>query len=101
MQLALAKYHLGSLLTRSQIEQKIDTMYPRQDPKKILAAQNQGEQEREPGMDPKEGIFLLLAVLGVLLLVGGLMVGRLHLRLCGPSMRPSGPKIVDVLIFPS
>ncbi|OIW28081.1 farnesyl-diphosphate farnesyl transferase [Coniochaeta ligniaria NRRL 30616] len=55
-----------------KIEQKIDTMYPRQDPKKIGAAANAPQQE--PGMDTKEAVFLMLAVVGVLLLVGGLMV---------------------------
>lgn len=56
-----------------KIEQKIDTMYPRQDPKKIGEAK--GTPQQEPGMDTKEAVFLMLSVVAVLLLVGGLMIG--------------------------
>ena len=58
-------------------------MYPRQDPKKMLAAKQ--PQEQEPGMDFGEAAILMLSVVAVLLLVGGLMVRFL------PTLRFSGP----------
>jgi hypothetical protein len=64
------------MLTRQlQIEQKIDTMYPRQDPTKMLAEKNAAAtSQEEPSMPTSEAIILLLSVIGVLLLVGALMV---------------------------
>ncbi|KAK3322035.1 farnesyl-diphosphate farnesyl transferase [Apodospora peruviana] len=58
-----------------KIEQFIESIFPTQDPKKITAAQAAQKAGEEPTMDTKEAFFLILAVLGVLGLVGGLMVG--------------------------
>lgn len=70
--------HWISLLTQSQIEQKIDTMYPRQDPKKLLAEKKEAPKQGESSMSASETLFLFLAVVAVLLFVGGLMVRLLR-----------------------
>jgi farnesyl-diphosphate farnesyltransferase len=68
-------------------------MYPRQDPKKLLAANNPAPAEEEPGMATSEAFYLLLAVVGVLVLVGGLMVrfvptSRLGRAVLAPDQGP-------------
>ncbi|KAK3940021.1 isoprenoid synthase domain-containing protein [Diplogelasinospora grovesii] len=59
-----------------KIEQFIESIFPTQDPKKIAAGvKNANPATKDPGMDTSEALFLILAVLVVLGLVGGLMVG--------------------------
>ncbi|KAL1851297.1 hypothetical protein VTK73DRAFT_9462 [Phialemonium thermophilum] len=64
-----------------KIEQFIESIFPTQDPKTIAAGQapNAGAQNDQPGMDSREAFTLVLAVIGVLLLMGGLMVGGAYL----------------------
>lgn len=56
-----------------QIEQFIESIFPTQDIKKLEAEKN-ATRTPTPSMETSEAVFLILAVLGVLLLIGGLMV---------------------------
>ncbi|OLN92803.1 putative squalene synthase, partial [Colletotrichum chlorophyti] len=57
-----------------KIEQFIDSLFPRQDPKKLGEAAKQKERG-EPGMDPGEAFVLLGMVVLTLFFVSGLMIG--------------------------
>lgn len=63
-----------------QIEQFIERIFPTQDIKQLTAANKAKEGQQDPNaqMEAKETMILISAVLFVLVLVGGLMVG--HLR---------------------
>jgi hypothetical protein len=67
------------LLTSLQIEQFIETLYPRQNPEK-LRQDNQKKQRDEPTVDPGEGFVLWAVVMMVLLCMGGIMVSFQHMR---------------------
>jgi len=56
-----------------QIEQFIETLYPKQDPKK-LTLENEQRQKKEPTMDPGENLVMFGVVLLCLLFVSGIMV---------------------------
>ncbi|KAJ9150333.1 Farnesyl-diphosphate farnesyl transferase [Pleurostoma richardsiae] len=59
----------------AKIEQFIEGIFPTQNIKEITAAQELKKKEEGPGMDTSETLFLILAVLIVLFVVGGLMIG--------------------------
>ena len=72
----------GAVLnTLMQVEQFIESIFPTQDIKK-LEAEKKLTDRQEPGMDTSEAVFLIVAVVGVLLLIGGLMV-----CFCSPLLR--------------
>ncbi|KAF5009073.1 hypothetical protein FDECE_4696 [Fusarium decemcellulare] len=58
----------------AKIEQFIETLFPRQDPKK-LALENSQKQNKEPTMDPGEAVVLFGVVIVSLLCISGLMIG--------------------------
>lgn len=62
-----------------QIEQFIERIFPTQDIKQLTAANKAKEVQQDPNaqMEAKETMILISAVLFVLVLVGGLMVGHL------------------------
>lgn len=70
-----------SLTSRLQIEQFIDTLYPRQDPKKLSIAAKQKEN-KEPTMDPGEAAVLLGITIVTLFCISGIMVRN---SLCSQS----------------
>lgn len=57
----------------AKIEQFIETLYPRQDPKK-LSEENSQRQNKEPTMDPGETLVMFGVVILCLVFVSGLMV---------------------------
>lgn len=62
-----------------QIEQFIETLFPKQDPKK-LAQEAKEKQTQEPGLTASETAIMVAVVLGVLLTMTGTMVSHtLHL----------------------
>lgn len=56
-----------------QIEQFIETLFPKQDPKKLALTQSQKEN-KEPGMDAGEAVVLFGVVIAALVCISGLMV---------------------------
>jgi farnesyl-diphosphate farnesyltransferase len=56
-----------------QIEQFIETLFPKQDPKKLALTQSQKEN-KEPGMDAGEAAVLFGVVIAALVCISGLMV---------------------------
>ena len=60
---------------RFQIEQFIETLFPRQDPKK-LAQEARAKQTQEPTMSAGETAIMVGVVLAVLLTMTGLMVSH-------------------------
>ncbi|KAF4466550.1 squalene synthase [Fusarium albosuccineum] len=58
----------------AKIEQFIETLFPRQDPKK-LTLENSQRQNKEPTMDPGEAVVLFGVVIVSLLCISGLMIG--------------------------
>ncbi|KAM0255101.1 hypothetical protein ACHAQJ_006105 [Trichoderma viride] len=58
----------------AKIEQFIETLFPKQDPKK-LAQEAAEKQKREPSMTAGETATMIAVVLGVLLTMTGLMIG--------------------------
>lgn len=70
----------NTLTNPLQIEQFIETLFPRQDPKK-LALENNQRQNKEPTMDPGEAVVLFGVVIASLLCISGLMVCYYMLQL--------------------
>ncbi|KAH7368477.1 squalene synthase [Plectosphaerella cucumerina] len=58
----------------AKIEQFIDTLYPRQDPKK-LSIEAKKKENSEPTMDPGEAAVLLGITIVTLLCISGIMIG--------------------------
>lgn len=58
----------------AKIEQFIETLFPRQDPKK-LTIENRQRQKKEPTMDPGEAVVLFGVVIMSLLFISGIMIG--------------------------
>ncbi|KAF7549956.1 hypothetical protein G7046_g8169 [Stylonectria norvegica] len=57
----------------AKIEQFIETLFPKQDPKKL--ALEKKADPKEPSMDVGEGVVLFAVVIGSLLLISGIMIG--------------------------
>ncbi|KAK7416353.1 bifunctional farnesyl-diphosphate farnesyltransferase/squalene synthase [Neonectria punicea] len=57
-----------------KIEQFIETLFPRQDPKK-LSVENKQKQNDQPTMDPGEAVVLFGVVIMSLLAISGIMIG--------------------------
>ncbi|KPM45945.1 putative squalene synthase [Neonectria ditissima] len=57
-----------------KIEQFIETLFPRQDPKK-LSVENKQKQNDQPTMDPGEALVLFGVVIMSLLAISGIMIG--------------------------
>lgn len=58
-----------------QIEQFIESLFPKQDPKK-LAQEAKEKQTQEPGLTTSETAIMIAVVLGVLLTMTGVMVSH-------------------------
>jgi farnesyl-diphosphate farnesyltransferase len=58
----------------AKIEQFIETLFPKQDPKKLTLAQNQA-QNKEPTMDGGEALVLFGVVIAALVCISGIMLG--------------------------
>ncbi|GAB0139087.1 Delta(24)-sterol C-methyltransferase [Epichloe bromicola] len=58
----------------AKIEQFIETLYPVQDPKRLVA-ENSQEQEKQPGMDAGETVVMLGIVMFALVCLSGIMIG--------------------------
>ncbi|CAM1504700.1 Fc.00g022910.m01.CDS01 [Cosmosporella sp. VM-42] len=58
----------------AKIEQFIETLFPRQDPKK-LSVENKQKENKEPTMDPGEAVVLFGVVIVSLLFISGIMIG--------------------------
>jgi farnesyl-diphosphate farnesyltransferase len=63
-----------AIANKSQIEQFIETLFPKQDPKKLTLTQNQA-QNKEPTMDAGEAVVLFGVVIAALVCISGLMLG--------------------------
>lgn len=62
-----------STTNERQIEQFIETLFPKQDPKKLTLTQAQA-QNKEPTMDAGEAVVLFGVVIAALVCISGLMV---------------------------
>ncbi|RKU41310.1 terpene cyclase [Coniochaeta pulveracea] len=70
-----SRHFLAISVQCAKTEQFIETLFPQQDPTKLAHDGKPGELAQQPNMQVSEAFFLLAAVLGVLFLVGGLMIG--------------------------
>ncbi|PHH66261.1 hypothetical protein CDD81_7854 [Ophiocordyceps australis] len=77
----------------AKIEQFIETLYPRQDPK-ILAAENAKRQRKEPTSDPSEGLIMFGIVTLCLIFISAIMLGTAW------AMGAKFPAISDLLNEP-
>ncbi|KAL7939699.1 farnesyl-diphosphate farnesyltransferase [Trichoderma chlorosporum] len=59
----------------AKIEQFIETLFPKQDPKKLAQEAKEKQKVQEPGLSAGETATMIAVVLGVLLTMTGLMVG--------------------------
>ncbi|KAL7791280.1 isoprenoid synthase domain-containing protein [Trichoderma ceciliae] len=66
--------YLAISMRCAKIEQFIETLFPKQDPKK-LAQEAKEKQKQEPSMSTSETFIMIAVVVGVLLTMTGLMVG--------------------------